>query len=319
MWQRFTERARKVVFYAQEEAQKFDDGYVSTEHLLLGLVREPDSGAARVLEKLGVGLSRIRAEVEKQLPRGESRPSQDMTLTPRAKRVIDLAYDEARNLNNNYIGTEHLLLGLIREGDGLAGRVLYKLGVELDAARQATLDLQDAGGAEGIGPGQPQTGKGRWRSFHLWPVPEGSETLLAGLEKLLQNVHLGKLAGGSAVAETTLVMLLSDRDGEAAAALEDAGFPIEGIMRELQRELLGTLVNEGHASSGPTMEDLLAASAKEARDLAAKDEAETPLRSGDLLLAAVRLAPQGLRALLDGFDLTLDAAREAVRERRSRI
>jgi len=143
MWQRFTERARKVVFYAQEEAQKFGEGYVSTEHLLLGLVRESDSVAARVLEKLGVSLNRIRAEVEKQLPRGDARPSQDMTLTPRAKRVIDLAYDEARNLNNNYIGTEHLLLGLIREGDGLAGRVLAKLGVELEKARREVMALQD--------------------------------------------------------------------------------------------------------------------------------------------------------------------------------
>jgi ATP-dependent Clp protease ATP-binding subunit ClpC len=143
MWQRFTERARKVVFFAQEEAQKFGEGYVSTEHLLLGLVRESDSVAARVLEKLGVGLSKIRAEVEKQLPRGESRQSTDMTLTPRAKRVIDLAYDEARNLNNNYIGTEHLLLGLIREGDGLAGRVLARLGVELDRARREVMALQD--------------------------------------------------------------------------------------------------------------------------------------------------------------------------------
>ncbi len=143
MWQRFTERARKVVFYAQEEAQKFGEGYVSTEHLLLGLVRESDSVAARVLDKLGVSLNRIRAEVEKQLPRGDARPSQDMTLTPRAKRVIDLAYDEARNLNNNYIGTEHLLLGLIREGDGLAGRVLAKLGVELEKARREVMALQD--------------------------------------------------------------------------------------------------------------------------------------------------------------------------------
>jgi ATP-dependent Clp protease ATP-binding subunit ClpC len=143
MWQRFTERARKVVFYAQEEAQKFGEGYVSTEHLLLGLVRESDSVAARVLEKLGVSLNRIRSEVEKQLPRGDARPNQDMTLTPRAKRVIDLAYDEARNLNNNYIGTEHLLLGLIREGDGLAGRVLSKLGVELEKARREVMTLQD--------------------------------------------------------------------------------------------------------------------------------------------------------------------------------
>lgn len=163
MWQRFTERARKVVFYAQEEAQKFGEGYVSTEHLLLGLVREPDSVAARVLEKIGISLSRIRSEVERQLPRGDHKPVQEMTLTPRAKRVIDLAYDEARTLNNNYIGTEHLLLGLIREGDGLAGRVLSKLGVELDKARQEVMKLQDneapsrAGGSSRSGRSQTQT------------------------------------------------------------------------------------------------------------------------------------------------------------------
>lgn len=142
MWQRFTERARKVVFYAQEEAQKIGEGYVSTEHILLGLCREPDSTAALALERLGISLNRVRGETEKQLPRGEARPSQDMTLTPRAKRVIDLAYDEARALNNNFIGTEHLLLGLIREGDGLAGRVLEKLGADLFKARNEVLAAQ---------------------------------------------------------------------------------------------------------------------------------------------------------------------------------
>ncbi|MFI5384661.1 MAG: ATP-dependent Clp protease ATP-binding subunit [Fimbriimonadales bacterium] len=148
------------MFYAQEEAQKFGEGYVSTEHLLLGLVRESDSVAARVLEKLGVSLNRIRAEVEKQLPRGDARPSQDMTLTPRAKRVIDLAYDEARNLNNNYIGTEHLLLGLIREGDGLAGRVLAKLGVELEKARREVMALQDNESQTKTGSGRTSTSTG---------------------------------------------------------------------------------------------------------------------------------------------------------------
>ena len=108
MWQRFTEQARKVVFYAQEEALKFGEGCVSTEHLLLGLTREGDSVAARILDKLGISLNRIRTEVERQLPRGDARPNQDMILTPRAKRVIDLAYDEARALENNYIGTEQI-------------------------------------------------------------------------------------------------------------------------------------------------------------------------------------------------------------------
>jgi ATP-dependent Clp protease ATP-binding subunit ClpC len=165
MWQRFTERARKVVFYAQEEAQKFGEGYVSTEHLLLGLVRETDSVAARVLEKIGISLSRIRTEVEKQLPRGDHKPVQEMTLTPRAKRVIDLAYDEARTLNNNYIGTEHLLLGLIREGDGLAGRVLAKLGVDLERARREVLSLQDNEAPSRSGGGSTRSGRSQTQTL----------------------------------------------------------------------------------------------------------------------------------------------------------
>jgi ATP-dependent Clp protease ATP-binding subunit ClpC len=144
MWQRFTERARRVIFYAQEEAGRLGENYVSTEHLLLGLVREPDSVAARILERMGVSLSRVRSEIERQVSRGEGRLGQETQLTPRAKRVIDLAYDEARQLNNNYIGTEHLLLGLIREGEGLAGRVLARLGVDLERARREVMALQSS-------------------------------------------------------------------------------------------------------------------------------------------------------------------------------
>src|SRR5438105_3078104 len=143
MWQRFTERARRVVFFAQEEAGRLGENYVSTEHLLLGLVRENDSVAARILDRMGVSLGRIRSEIERQVTRGDGRLGQDMQLTPRAKRVIDFAYDEARQLSNNYIGTEHLLLGLIREGEGLAGRLLAKLGVDLERAREEIRALQD--------------------------------------------------------------------------------------------------------------------------------------------------------------------------------
>jgi ATP-dependent Clp protease ATP-binding subunit ClpC len=144
MWQRFTERARKVIFYAQEEAQRFAETQVNTEHLLLGLIRETDSVAARILERLGVSLQRIRVEIERYTPRGDARPGQEMQLTARAKRVIDLAYDEARQLNDKYIGTEHLLLGLIREGEGLAARVLDKFGVNLERARREVVEVQDA-------------------------------------------------------------------------------------------------------------------------------------------------------------------------------
>ena len=144
MWQRFTERARRVIFFAQEEAGRLGENFVTTEHLLLGLVRENDSVAARILERMGVSLNRVRSEVERQVTRGDGRLGQDMQLTPRAKRVIDLAYDEARQLNNNYIGTEHLLLGLIREGEGLAARILAKLGVDIERTRREVMGLQDS-------------------------------------------------------------------------------------------------------------------------------------------------------------------------------
>ena len=156
MWQRFTERARRVVFFAQEEAGRLGESYVSTEHLLLGLVREHDSVAARILDRMGVSLGRIRSEIERSVTRGEGRHGQDMQLTPRAKRVIDLAYDEARQLSNNYIGTEHLMLGLIREGEGLAGRVLAKLGVDLERTRHEVLALQDSEGSGSATTHTPQ-------------------------------------------------------------------------------------------------------------------------------------------------------------------
>ncbi len=146
MWQRFTERTRRVIFFAQEEAARLGENYVGTEHLLLGLVRESDSVAARILERLNVNLGRVRQEIERQVARGDGRLGQEMQLTPRAKRVIDLAYEEARQLNSNYIGTEHLLLGLVRESDGIAGRVLDKLGVDLERTRREVLALQDADG-----------------------------------------------------------------------------------------------------------------------------------------------------------------------------
>jgi len=161
MWQRFTERARKVVFFAQEEAGRLGENYVSTEHLLLGLVRENDSVAARILDRIGVSLGRIRSEIERQVAHGDGRLGQDMQLTPRAKRVIDLAYDEARQLNNNYIGTEHLLLGLIREGEGVAGRVLSKLGVDLERTRREVMHLQEGGSENGGAQGSRQPAKTR--------------------------------------------------------------------------------------------------------------------------------------------------------------
>jgi RNA polymerase sigma factor (sigma-70 family) len=142
-WQRFTERARRVVFFAQEEAARLGENYVGTEHLLLGLVRENDSVAARILDRMGISGGQVRSDVEGQVTRGSGNLGQDMKLTPQGKRVIDLAYEEARLLKNDYIGTEHLLLGLIREGDGLAARVLVKLGADLERTRREVYAIQE--------------------------------------------------------------------------------------------------------------------------------------------------------------------------------
>jgi len=144
MWNRFSEHARRVVFFAQEEAGRWGESYVSTEHILIGLVREDDCMAARILDRIGARLERVCSEIEPLMERGDGRLGQDMQLSPRAKRIIDLAYDESRRLNNDYIGTEHLLLGLIREEEALAGRVLKGFGIDLERTRSEVISLQDA-------------------------------------------------------------------------------------------------------------------------------------------------------------------------------
>lgn len=143
MWQKFTERARRVIFFAQEEAGKLNENSVSTEHLLLGLVREGDSIATDVLVRIGIPPDRVRSEIGQQVSRRDEKLGPDMQLSPRAKRVIDLASEESKGLSNNYIGTEHLLLGLIREKEGVAGKVLAKLGADLKRTRIEVRALQE--------------------------------------------------------------------------------------------------------------------------------------------------------------------------------
>jgi len=134
-FEKFTERARRVLTLAQEEAQHFSHSYIGTEHILLGLVREEEGVAAKVLTNLGAVLSKVRSAVEFIIGRGEKPGSGEVGLSPRAKRVIELAIDEARHLGHNYIGTEHLLLGLLREGEGIAASVLDSFGITLEQAR----------------------------------------------------------------------------------------------------------------------------------------------------------------------------------------
>ncbi len=155
MFERFTDRARRVVVLAQEEARLLNHNYIGTEHILLGLIHEGEGVAAKALESLGISLEAVRAQVEEIIGHGGSAPSGHIPFTPRAKKVLELSLREALQLGHNYIGTEHILLGLIREGEGVAAQVLVKLGADLSRVRQQVIQLLSgyAGAKEGAGTG----------------------------------------------------------------------------------------------------------------------------------------------------------------------
>lgn len=140
MFGRFTERAQKVLALSQEEALRLGHNNIGTEHILLGLIKEGEGIAAKALKSLDIDSEKIQQEVEQLIGKGES-TNQTIHYTPRAKKVIELSMDEARKLNHSYVGTEHILLGLIREGEGVAARVFNNLGVSLNKARQQVLQL----------------------------------------------------------------------------------------------------------------------------------------------------------------------------------
>src|SRR5919109_1535797 len=141
MFERFTDRARRVVVLAQEEARMLNHNYIGTEHILLGLIHEGEGVAAKSLESLGISLEGVRSQVEEIIGQGQQAPSGHIPFTPRAKKVLELSLREALQLGHNYIGTEHILLGLIREGEGVAAQVLVKLGADLNRVRQQVIQL----------------------------------------------------------------------------------------------------------------------------------------------------------------------------------
>ena len=150
VFERFTDRARRVVVLAQEEARLLNHNYIGTEHILLGLIHEGEGVAAKALESLGISLEAVRSQVEEIIGQGGSSPSGHIPFTPRAKKVLELSLREALQLGHNYIGTEHILLGLIREGEGVAAQVLVKLGADLSRVRQQVIQLLS--GYSGPGP-----------------------------------------------------------------------------------------------------------------------------------------------------------------------
>src|SRR4026207_2181968 len=141
MFERFTDRARRVVVLAQEEARMLSHNYIGTEHILLGLIHEGEGVAAKALESLDISLEAVRAQVEEIIGQGQQAPSGHIPFTPRAKKVLELSLREALQLGHSYIGTEHILLGLIREGEGVAAQVLQKLGADLNRVRQQVIQL----------------------------------------------------------------------------------------------------------------------------------------------------------------------------------
>src|SRR5688572_25519645 len=163
MFERFTDRARRVVVLAQEEARMLNHNYIGTEHILLGLIHEGEGVAAKALESLNISLEAVRQQVEEIIGQGQAAPTGHIPFTPRAKKVLELSLREALQLGHNYIGTEHILLGLIREGEGVAAQVLQKLGADLNRVRQTVIQLlsgytggkgETTPGAQGEGQGQ---------------------------------------------------------------------------------------------------------------------------------------------------------------------
>ena len=159
MFERFTDRARRVVVLAQEEARMLNHNYIGTEHILLGLIHEGEGVAAKGLEALGISLEAVRSQVEEIIGQGQQAPSGHIPFTPRAKKVLELSLREALQLGHNYIGTEHILLGLIREGEGVAAQVLVKLGADLNRVRQQVIQLLSGyQGKESVASGGPAEG-----------------------------------------------------------------------------------------------------------------------------------------------------------------
>ena len=149
MFERFTDRARRVVVLAQEEARILNHNYIGTEHILLGLIHEGDGVAARALEAMGISLEAVRQQVEQIIGRGKDAQSGHIPFTPRAKKVLEFSLRESLQLGDDYIGTEHILLGLIREGEGVAAQVLVNLGAGMDRTRQQVIELLHGHQGEG--------------------------------------------------------------------------------------------------------------------------------------------------------------------------
>jgi Clp amino terminal domain, pathogenicity island component len=230
MFERFTDRARRVVVLAQEEARMLSHNHIGTEHILLGLIREGHGVAASALQCLGISQEAVRQQVEQIIGRGEQAPSGHIPFTPRAKTVLELSLRESHMLGHDYIGTEHILLGLIREGDGLAAQILVRLGADLNRVRQQVIQLlheqqgQEPASSEDA-PGGPRAGR----------VPPGAASGRSAVESRLSAVEQ-RVGTGPVTAGLNEQIAQMRRDKESAIDSQD--FDRARSLPDRERQLL---------------------------------------------------------------------------------